>query len=123
MHWQYITWKFQYIGMVKDDHHRTRALIDEERRDYKISENLLNFITRFQDEVHNTAIEYHRKLREKEMTKSALDEIDGVGEVKRKNLLKHFGSIEKIKSASIEELTEVKGIDKKLAKLIKEKIK
>ena len=89
---------------------------------YKISDNLLNFITCFQDEVHNTAIEYHRKLREKEMTKSVLDEIEGIGEVKRNNLLKHFGSVDKIKKASIEELTQVKGINESLAKVIKENL-
>ena len=107
-------------GMVKDDKHSTRALIDENRKEFKISENLFFFITNLQNEVHNTAIEYHRKLREKEMTKSELDEIEGIGKVKREALLKEFGTIEKIKSASIEELTKVKGINRELAKKIKE---
>ncbi len=107
-------------GMVKNDKHQTRALMDENRNELEISQNLMNLITKFQDTVHDTAITYHRKLRDKEMTKSELDEIEGIGEIKKKALLKHFGSIKKIKEASIEELTSVKGITKKLAKKIKE---
>lgn len=110
------------FGMVKDDKHSTRALINEDRREFEISEELFRFITVFQDEVHNTAIEYHRKLRDKEMTKSKLDYIDGIGEKKRTELLKTFGSVEKIKSASIEELTKVKGINESLARKIKESL-
>ena len=108
------------FGMVKNDKHQTRALMDENRKELPISQNLMNLITKFQDTVHDTAITYHRKLRDKEMTKSELDNIDGIGEVKKKALLKHFGSIKKMKEASIEELTSVKGITEKLAKKIKE---
>lgn len=106
------------FGMVKDDKHSTRALIDENRNEYEISQTLMNFITNFQDEVHNTAIEYHRKVRDKEMTKSQLDYIDGVGDKKREALLKKFGSVNKIKKAKIEEICEIKGINKKLAQKI-----
>lgn len=109
-------------GMVKDDNHRTRALIDEDRKEYEISEKLMNFITNFQDEVHKTAIEYHRKVRDKEITKSALDGINGIGTAKKNELLKKFGSVKKIKEATIEELTEVKGINEKLAREIKENL-
>lgn len=109
-------------GMVKNDKHRTRALIDEERNEIPLSENAMNLITRFQDIVHDTAIEYHRKLRDKEMTKSKLDDIQGIGEKKREALLKKFGSIEKIKQASIEEITEIKGINEEFAKKIKEQL-
>lgn len=109
-------------GMVKNDKHRTRALIDEERREIPLSENAMNLITRFQDTVHDTAIEYHRKLRDKEMSKSKLDDIEGIGEKKKELLLKKFGSIEKIKNASIEELEEIKGINADLAKRIKENL-
>jgi len=108
--------------MVKDDHHSTRALIDVDRNEYKISEALFLFITKLQDEVHNVAIEYHRKLRDKEMTKSKLDDIEGIGEKKRQALLKKFGSVKKIKEAKIEELTEVKGINEKLAEKIKNEL-
>lgn len=111
------------FGMVKDDTHSTRALIDEERNEIQISEKLMNLITNFQDQVHETAISYHRKLRDKEITKSELDEIKGIGETKKKELLKHFGSINKIREANIEEIAKIKGINLELAKTIKNKLK
>ena len=61
------------FGMVKNDKHQTRALMDENRKELEISENLKNLITKFQDEVHDTAISYHRKLRDAKITKSELD--------------------------------------------------
>ena len=106
-------------GMVKDDKHSTRALIDEDKNEFEISEKLFLFITNLQDEVHNTAIEYHRKIRDKEMTKSALDYIDGIGQKKKEMLLKKFGSVKRIKEASIEELLMCKGISEDLAKRLK----
>ena len=106
------------FGMVKNDKHQTRALMDENRKELKISENLMNLITRFQDTVHDTAISYHRKLRDKSMAKSELDDIPGIGEIKKKALLKEFGSVENIKKASVEELTKVAGINENLAKII-----
>ena len=108
------------FGMVKNDKHQTRALMNEGRQELEISQNLMNLITKFQDTVHDTAITYHRKLRDKEMTKSELDDIEGIGEIKKKALLKRFGSIKKIKEASIEELTSIKGITEKKRKKIKE---
>ena len=110
-------------GMVKNDKHRTKALINKEKKEIPLSENAMNLITRFQDTVHDTAIEYHRKLRDKEMTRSKLDEIKGIGKSKKETLLKKFGSIEKIKNAEIEEITQIKGINEKLAKEIKENLK
>ncbi|MBQ9267498.1 MAG: excinuclease ABC subunit UvrC [Clostridia bacterium] len=109
-------------GMVKNDKHRTRALMDIDGREISIAgrAQLFNFVTFLQDEVHNTAIEYHRKLREKNIRKSALDEVEGIGEKKKQALLKHFKSVEKIKEASIEELCEVDGISEKIAQKIKE---
>ncbi len=107
------------FGMVKNDKHQTRALMDENRKKLKISPRLMNLITNFQDTVHDTAITYHRKLRDKAITKSELDEIDGIGKVKKQALLKAFGSVEKIKQASIEDLINVKGINEELAKKIK----
>ena len=104
------------FGMVKNDKHQTRALIDENRKEVKLSEKLMNLITLFQDTVHDTAIGYHKKLRDKEITKSELDEIDGIGPTKKKALLQHFGSVEKIKEADINELMKVKGITEELAK-------
>ena len=103
------------FGMVKNDKHQTRALMNDRREELKISENLKNLITRFQDTVHDTAITYHRKLRDKQVTKSELDDIKGIGEVKKKALLKQFGSVEKIRTASKQELMKVKGITSSLA--------
>ena len=110
------------FGLVKNDKHRTRALIDEQRREIPLDEDLMNFVTAFQDEVHKVAIEYHRKVRDKQMQKSALDEVHGIGEVKKKVLLKEFGSVEKIKMANIEELTKIKGINEELARKILEEL-
>ena len=98
------------FGMVKNDKHQTRALINEQRQEFEISENLMNLITKFQDEVHDTAISYHRK--------SELDDIKGIGEAKKKALLKYFGSVEKIRNSSIEEIVKVNGINGELAKNI-----
>ena len=96
--------------------------INENREEFQISENLFNFITNLQDEVHKTAIEYHRKVRDREMTKSKLDYIDGIGEKKRTELLKKFGSVKKIKEATVEEIASVKGINTTLAEKIKKEL-
>ena len=87
----------------------------------EIYEWIMNLITNFQDTVHDTAISYHRKLRDRAITKSELDGINGIGKVKKQALLKAFGSVEKIKQASIEELIKVKGINRELADKIKNK--
>ena len=108
------------FGMVKNDKHRTRALIDEERNEIEVSEDIFNLITQFQDTVHDTAIEYHRFLRDKSMSKSALDDIKGIGTTKKALLLKKFGSVQKIKEADIDEITKVKGINEELARKIKD---
>ena len=89
--------------------------MDENRKELEISETLMNLITRFQDTVHDTAINYHRKVRDKQITKSQLDEINGIGKVKKQALLKEFGSLEQIKHASVDDLVRVKGITKELA--------
>lgn len=115
--------EIKVFGMVKNDKHQTRALIDENRKEIKLSENLMKLITLFQDTVHETAIGYHKKLRDKEVTKSVLDEIEGIGPAKKKALLVKFGSVEKMRKASIEELMEVKGISKEIAKKIKKTLK
>ena len=110
--------EIRVFGMVKNDKHQTRALMKEDRSEVEISEELFKLITRFQDEVHNTAIGYHKKLRNKSMTKSVLDEIKGIGDSKKKELLTYFDSIDEIAKASIEELTKVHGINENLAKEI-----
>ena len=109
------------FGMVKTDKHRTRAILDEEGKEYDISNNsrLFNFVTFLQDEVHETAIEYHRKLRDSKIRKSELDEIDGIGEKRKKALMDKFKSVKRMKDATIEELCEVDGISREIAIKIK----
>ena len=72
-------------------------------------------LQRIRDEAHRFAITYHRSLRGKRNLASILDDIPGVGEKRKKNLLQHFGSFKKIREASVEELQEVKGISRKVA--------
>ena len=83
-------------GMVKNDKHQTRALINDEKHEYEISDKLKNTITLFQDSVHDTAIGYHRKLRDASVTKSALDDIKGIGVTKKALLqvliIQHLGN-------------------------------
>ena len=100
-------------GMVKDDNHNTRGLyfhneeipIDKHGEAFKL-------ITRIQDEAHRFAIEFHRSLRSKEQVHSLLDDIEGIGPARRKALMRHFASIEQIKNASVEELSEVDSMNK-----------
>lgn len=108
--------------MVKDDKHNTKKLIDDRKNEIELNDNLMNFITTMQDEVHRTAIEYNRKLRDKDTTKSKLDEIKGIGEKKKQELLKKFGSVEGIKKADILEISEIKGINPELARKIKKSL-
>ena len=106
-------------GMVKDDHHRTRGIYFHNREiEIKASSEAFHLVTRMQDEAHRFAIEYHRSLRGKSQVKSILDDIKGVGPAKRKALVKYFKDIQKIKQASVEELTRVDGITEKLAQEI-----
>ncbi len=108
--------KVLICGMVKDDNHRTKGLLFNGKEiELKKSSEGFKLITRIQDEVHRFAIEYHRKSREKAVIRSILDDIDSIGEKRKKNLLKHFGSIEKIKQADISSLLEVEGMNKKSA--------
>ena len=111
------------FGMVKDDKHSTRALMNKNREELHITEDIFNLITSFQDAVHDTAIGYHKKLRDREVKKSALDDIKGIGEKKKNDLLKKFGSTKKIAEADIEEISKIKGINEELAKKIKEELR
>jgi excinuclease ABC subunit C len=106
-------------GMVKDDKHNTRGLIYNNNEVFmRPSSNSMHLITRIQDEVHRFAITYHRSLRDKRVLHSVLEDIPNVGEKRRKELLKKFGSIENIKNATMEELLETDSIDKKAAQNI-----
>ncbi|MBE6033296.1 MAG: excinuclease ABC subunit UvrC [Clostridiales bacterium] len=114
-------------GMAKDDKHRTRALIykpygEDEYEELLLKEHplLFKYTGAVQEEVHRFAIDYHRGLRGKRIQGSVLDEIDGIGSQRRNSLLIHFGSLDKIKSATIEELCEAPGITESVAKNIRE---
>lgn len=106
-------------GMVKDDNHRTRGLFFDEH-EIPIDTNSEGFrlMTRIQDEVHRFAIEYHRSLRSKEQVRSVLDDITGIGEKRRKALMRHFVSIDAIKNASVDELAGVDSMNEKAAKSV-----
>ena len=106
-------------GMVKDEHHRTRGLyyndveipIDTDSEGFRL-------ITRIQDEAHRFAIEYHRSLRSKEQVHSILDDIPGIGERRRKALMRRFRSIEAIRDASEEELAQTESMNAGSAKQV-----
>ncbi|MFR5746448.1 MAG: excinuclease ABC subunit UvrC, partial [Romboutsia timonensis] len=90
-------------GMYKDDKHRTKGLISQEKEiELDRTSNLYRFVASIQEEVHNYAISYHRSLRNKSLTKSELDDIQGIGEKRKKALLNHFKDIEAIKKATFE---------------------
>ena len=106
-------------GMVKDDRHRTRALMyNGEEIELPYTSEGFKLLTRMQDEVHRFAIEYHRKLREKKQVHSILDDISGIGSVRRKALMKHFGDINAIRRAEVEELQQVDGMNIKSAEAV-----
>ncbi len=107
------------FGMVKDDKHRTRALTSGSE-EIKISDSpeVYRLISGIQDEAHRFALEYNKKLRSNRYSHSVLDEIDGIGEARKKALLKHFKSVGKIKEASPEELSQVEGISMKTAQTV-----
>ena len=106
-------------GMVKDDKHRTRGLLYREKElDLKIEPILYRYVASIQEEVHRFAIDYHNGLRKKSMQKSALDTIEGIGEKRRNALLLHFGSIDRIKEATLEELCQAPGITRLAAEKV-----
>lgn len=96
-------------GLVKDDNHRTSNLMDVSGRILSVQRDssLFFLLTQMQDEVHRFAIQYHRKLRGKAMTKSILDEVEGIGDVRKKEIWKHFKSLKRLKEAKIEEIAQV----------------
>lgn len=95
-------------GMVKDDNHRTRGLyFNNVEIPIDTRSEGFHLITRIQDETHRFAIEYHRSLRSKAQTHSILDDIKGIGGARRRSLMKHFGSLDSLRAASIEELAQI----------------
>ena len=98
-------------GMVKDDHHRTRGLyVDNREIPIDKSGAAFHLITRVQDEAHRFAITYHRSLRSKGQTHSVLDDVKGIGPARRKALMRHFESLDKMREATAEELAGAGGL-------------
>ena len=105
-------------GLVKDDKHNTRALMNDQLEEIPLKKesSLFFLLTRMQDEVHRFAISYHRKLRNQAMTKSILDTVEGIGPARKKALMKTFKSMKRMREASVEELSQVvpKGVAQSL---------
>ncbi|WP_304205622.1 excinuclease ABC subunit UvrC [Peptostreptococcus russellii] len=111
-------------GMYKDDRHRTKGLINFEKIiELDRSSSLYRFVAGIQEEVHDYSISYHRSLRDKKMTKSALDDVVGVGPKRKKALMLKFKDVDNIKKATPEEIAETEGINIELANKILEHLK
>ena len=97
------------IGLVKDKSHKTSHIMNEkyELLDVKKDSNLFLFLTKIQEEVHRYAITYHRNIKSKGALSSVLDVVPGIGEIRKKDLLRHFGSLKKMKEATLDELKEI----------------
>ena len=97
------------VGLKKNDHHRTNDLIDSDLSVIELNKNsnLFHYLTRMQDEVHRFTINYHRTLRSKGSISSVLDNIEGIGESRKKELIKKFGSVKKMEEASVSELQSI----------------
>ena len=112
------------VGLVKDSHHRTNHLLDENSKLIEIpnDSNLFLYLSKIQEEVHRFAITYHRDIKSKGALVSVLDMVPGIGEKRRKKLLKEFGSLRKLKEASVEELSTIVSTDvaKNLYEYLKE---
>ncbi len=115
--------KIKVCGLKKDKYHKTNALIDGDTLDEILIEknsDLFNFLTYMQDEVHRFTITYHRQIRSKGLINSFLDDIPGIGEKRKKLLLKKFGSVSKMKDATIEELSDI--LPEEISKALFEKL-
>lgn len=101
--------KIPVVGLVKDQRHKTNHLLNENLELIKIDSksNLFLYLSKIQEEVHRFAITYHKTLRSQGLFSSYLDMVDGIGEVRKKELLKKYGSLKKIKEATVEELKEI----------------
>ena len=106
-------------GMVKDDNHRTRGVyFNNVEIPIDTSSEGFHLVTRIQDEAHRFAIEYHRSLRSKEQVHSVLDDIPGIGETRRKALMRRFRSVENIRDASVEELSQTESMNVQSAEAV-----
>lgn len=106
-------------GMVKNDKHQTRGLFyNNVEIPLSSRSEAFKLVARIQDEAHRFAIDYHRKTHKKDAITSVLDDIDGIGPTRRKNLMKAFGSVENIKEASVEAIAEVDGMNVKVSEIV-----
>ena len=110
------------LGMAKDDKHRTRALVFADGReiDLKNRQTLFSYLGTVQEEVHRFAIDYHHTLHRATTTKSMLDDIEGIGEKRRNELLYHFKTIDAIRQATADEIADVPGMTKDAAEKVYE---
>ena len=108
------------LGMVKDDHHKTRALVDAEGREISIAAEagVYSLIFRIQEEVHRFTVSKMMNAKRKELKRSVLEDIDGIGKARAKALLAHFGGLSGVKSATVPELITVRGITRETAEKI-----
>jgi excinuclease ABC subunit C len=111
----------QVCGMVKDERHRTRGII-KDGQEYPLAsfKDAYRLVASIQEEAHRFAITYHRSLRRNKQVRSVLDQIPGVGQKRRRALLKHFGSIDAIRSADIDQLARVEGMNLRVARSVHE---
>ena len=110
-------------GMAKDDRHRSHRLVNGVTGIELSKDNdILRFVASIQNEAHRYALQYNKNLRKKRIEKSVLDELEGVGPVRKKGLIRAFGSVKKLKEASVDDISQVKGIGKQLAEKIKNQL-
>ncbi len=110
-------------GMAKDDRHRSHRLVNGVTGiDLSRDSDILRFVASVQNEAHRYALQYNKNLRKKRIEKSVLDDIQGVGPSRKKSLLKAFGSVKKLKKATLEDIASVEGIGPKLAEIIKNEL-
>lgn len=107
-------------GMSKDNRHKTKALVVSEGLSLELKKypQAMKLISEIQEEVHRYVVDFHHKLRKKETIKSVLDEIEGIGATRKRELLRYFGSIERIKEASVEQLAKVSSMNAKVAEKV-----
>lgn len=113
-------------GLKKDNHHRTNELIDGDTLNtIEIPRNsdIFHYLTRIQDEVHRFTITYHKTLRDKGSIASVLDNMDGIGKIRKKELIKKYGSIKRMKEASVDDLSQIipQNVAENLLKYLKER--
>lgn len=119
--------KIKVCGLRKDDHHRTNELIDGDTLqiiEIPRMSDVFHYLTRIQDEVHRYTINYHKQIRSKGSISSVLDNVDGIGSIRKKELIKKYGSIKKMNEASVLELSEIvpENVAKNLKKYLESRL-